>query len=313
LVKFKYVDYKYELIKYPDATIPHYDILSVADSCNLPKGDVEVLSEVYIDEPINYQEFSGSGENANQVEEAVFVSKRTKFRFREFNFAVERSIVFWVKKTASLLTKSLSLIKMTSTKDIVSDEGIKLEALILENGSDRIYLKSSQPTVKNSLMAIFRLSMEQTREAFNNVPESNLPLLFKKKVFENVPQQWSSLKAGTILFVKQPSLPAKPPVHFAVYLGNNRVLHTNFDISVGDEVEEGSVFKIEGIEVFIDIKKTTLVNALIPVFLPFDFETIDKEAKIKRKEKLDHKAMNLDHENMPFEFIYGKRFSYEKN
>lgn len=73
------------------------------------------------------------------------------------------------------------------------------------------------------------------------------------------------------------------------------------------------MFKIEGIEVFIDIKKTTLVNALIPVFLPFDFETIDKEAKIKRKEKLDHKAMNLDHENMPFEFIYGKRFSYEKN
>ena len=65
MVKFKYVDYKYELIKYPDATIPHYDILSVADSCNLPKGDVEVLSEVYIDEPINYQEFSGSGENAN--------------------------------------------------------------------------------------------------------------------------------------------------------------------------------------------------------------------------------------------------------
>ena len=134
----------------------------------------------------------------------------------------------------------------------------------------------------------------------------------KKKIFENTPAQWLSLRPGCILFVKTPGQQGKPSIHFGVYLGNSRVLHTSMDISVGEESEEGSIYKIEGIEGFIDIKKTTLVNALVPIHFPFGIEEVNSQANAAKKRKVEYEKINLDHENMPFEFIFGKRFSYEQ-
>lgn len=100
LVKFKYVDYHYELLKYPEATIPHCDIVGKAVSEDVPQEDIQLLSEEYINKPVNYEDFNQPSDGKKKVEDAISVSKRTKFSFQGSTFCIDRSLVYWVLETS---------------------------------------------------------------------------------------------------------------------------------------------------------------------------------------------------------------------
>lgn len=184
--------------------------------------------------------------------------------------------------------------------------------MFLQDGNELSLLRNNLiPSVKDMLGHLFSRRFERARLLYNNTPDRDIPFLFEKKVFENNPSTWKSMRPGTILYQKTPPRPGTPPIHFAVYLGNSRVLHTNFNLDVTEAYAGGSFFRIEGIEGFMDMKKTTLVNALIPLYLPFTFDEINELAKQFANRKLLNEELNRDNENMPFEFMFGMRFAYK--
>lgn len=260
----------------------------MADSCGIKKGEIEVLSEDLIENPVNLDEFSGSADAHRRVKEAIFVAKRIKFRFQSTIFAIEQSIVYWIREAplpiagSSFFGAAVSALGLNAPREEVFEEGRKFEILILENGSSSAYLKSKLP-LRNLLMRVFHQKLEGARELYNLVPEPQLSLLFNRQIFENTPQKWSVLRPGSILYVKRPAQEGKISTHFAAYLGNSRVLHTSPELGVDTEYAEDNLFRIQGIEMFLDTKKTTLVNALVPTFLPFSREDIQNEAREKQK------------------------------
>lgn len=120
LVKFKYLDYQYELVRYPDSTIPRLDIMAVAAASNLKEGEVELLEEQYIDEPIDYEDFNRPSDITKWVvDDAVYVSKRTTFSFAGRRFGIDQSLVYWVKErqttSTPILKKVVSLVSGASS------------------------------------------------------------------------------------------------------------------------------------------------------------------------------------------------------
>lgn len=117
--------------------------------------------------------------------------------------------------------------------------------MVLEDGKQLIFLKNSQLQIKDMLSLLFKRKLAPSRELFNNTPSAELSYLMKHKIFENSLAAWNTaIKPGYILYTKQAPHASKASIHFGVYLGNRKVLHTNFDLSVTDDFSHnGSYFR----------------------------------------------------------------------
>lgn len=98
-------------------------------------------------------------------------------------------------------------------------------------------------------------------------------------------------------------------MHFAVFIGNGRILHSNMEIRISN-ASQGQHYLIETVE---DIFKGHVekVNVVMLKYCPFTIDEIMDEAVRLSKEPIAKNYMNKDHENMPFIMMAGSRFSYQ--
>lgn len=111
----------------------------------------------------------------------------------------------------------------------------------------------------------------------------------------------SFLIPGDILYNK-----SSGKLHFAVYIGNGRILHTNFNLAVGEEeLHSGKYFQINGIECFVDMRKENILKLLRLRIGPFKKEQIESEAKAWTQKSVPFENVNRNYESLAFEVMAG--------
>lgn len=138
------------------------------------------------------------------------------------------------------------------------------------------------------------------RELYQETPDDDIPYLFLKKI-KNI----SDLKPGDIICQQQNKM------HFAVYLGNGRIIHSDMDIRVSNVSKDQHYVKETVEDIFKNNVET--VTVLMLKYCPFTVNEITEEAERLSKEPIPHGLMNKDHENMPFMMMAGSRFSYQNS